>query len=178
MNLKSNLIKLSKMILQLSSLHTDEGIELIYDGDLIIGTEIFIENEGEYVLAADGGYKVGDRTIVVKDGKVEDIIIAATVEEPTETVEGPEQIVEETIVEETIVEEPTVDPKDAIIDELNARLAEKEQLISELESKIKELEEKLATKEEELQMSADVSAKEKMKKLPINTSGLKFNSWK
>lgn len=59
---------------QLESIDTDGG-ELKYEGELVAGTPVFLEDEaGNRTPAADGEYRTEDgRTIVVKDGKVVDV---------------------------------------------------------------------------------------------------------
>lgn len=69
---KVKLLKLSKVLLHLSETVTDKGT-LIATEELVIGVEVFIENEGEFIPAADGEYLTAEKKIVVKDGKVESI---------------------------------------------------------------------------------------------------------
>lgn len=177
MNLKSNLIKLSKMLLQLKSVMAGD-VELIYEGELAVGIEVYtLENE-EYVAAPDGEYKLENAILVIVEGKVSEI---------RSTEPEPEPIAEEPIVEPTVEElseEPTVEEvvevveeikEDARIAELEAVIAEKDAHIAELEAKIVELGEALSKKDEALKMSADIPAKEKVKRLPKVENGLKFN---
>lgn len=152
--MKSKLMKLAKMIMKLAEIETDKGV-LVYEGDLIEGTEVFIEKEGEMVPAEDGEYKVEERTIVVEGGVVKEIVeVEKPAEEPKEevVVEGEE------VVEEVIEEEPKEDDKDARIAELEAKVAELEAIIAEKDAVI-------AEQQAKLEMSADESPKAKMKKL-------------
>ena len=50
---KAKLLKLSKVLLQLSETITDKGT-LIATEELVVGVEVFVENEGEFIPAADG----------------------------------------------------------------------------------------------------------------------------
>ena len=86
MKKKQFLLKLSKMILNLASVETDKGV-LNYEGELVEGVEVFIEKEGEFVPADDGEYVVEDKTIVVAEGKVKEIIEVEKQPEVDETVE-------------------------------------------------------------------------------------------
>ena len=69
---KAKLLKLSKVLLQLSETITDKGT-LIATEELAVGVEVFVENEGEFIPAADGEYLTAKEKIVVRDGKVESI---------------------------------------------------------------------------------------------------------
>ena len=70
---------------ELASVATDKG-DLLYDGDLAVGTEVFVADaEGNQTPAADGDYVLEDgRTIKVADGKVSEIVEAAPAEETAE----------------------------------------------------------------------------------------------
>ena len=67
-------VALKKMLsLELGRVSTDKG-ELVYDGELAVGVEVFIEDEnGELQPAPDGEYIAENSTIIVKDGKVAEI---------------------------------------------------------------------------------------------------------
>jgi len=172
MNLKANLIKLSKMLLQLKSVMAGD-VELIYEGELAVGIEVFTLVDGEYASAPDGEYELENAVLVIAEGKVSEIRSTEPEPEPI-----PEVVVElpmeETPAEPEVVEPTVVEDKEAIIAELEERLAAKDEAIAVLDAKVKELEEALATKEEALQMSADKSAKEKIKEL--NKMALKKDS--
>ena len=77
--IKNKLFQLAKLILQLASLETTNGVKLIYEGSLEVGTEVFIEEEGELKPAPNAEYVTEDKTIVVKDGKVEAVEEASMV---------------------------------------------------------------------------------------------------
>ena len=69
---KAKLLKLSKVLLQLSETITDKGT-LIATEELVVGVEVFVENEGEFIPAADGEYLTAKEKIEVRDGRVESI---------------------------------------------------------------------------------------------------------
>ena len=83
MNVKALALKL--VMAKFESQKTDKG-ELNYEGELAIGTEVFVANEdGEPVAAADGEYTAEDgRVIVVTEGKVSEIREPEPEEEPAE----------------------------------------------------------------------------------------------
>ena len=66
----------------METITTDKG-ELTYNGELAVGTEVFIVDEnGESIPAEDGDYKVDGKVIKVVDGKVSEIVEDAPVAEP------------------------------------------------------------------------------------------------
>ena len=66
----------------METITTDKG-ELTYNGELAVGTEVFVVDEnGESIPAEDGDYKVEGKTIKVVDGKVSEIVEDAPVDEP------------------------------------------------------------------------------------------------
>lgn len=92
---KNKIIKLMKMLAKFAEVVTDKAT-LIYDGELVEGVEVSVENEaGEIVPAEDGEYKTETQIIKVEGGKVttiEDIEVEEEKEEPTTeepTVEEP-----------------------------------------------------------------------------------------
>lgn len=79
---------------QMETITTDKG-ELTYNGELSVGTEVFIVDEnGESIPAEDGDYKVDGKTIKVVDGKVSEIVEDAPVAESAEIAELKAQIKE------------------------------------------------------------------------------------
>ena len=66
----------------METITTDKG-ELTYNGELAVGTEVFVVGEnGESIPAEDGDYKIDGKTIKVVDGKVSEIVEDAPVSEP------------------------------------------------------------------------------------------------
>ena len=108
MNKKSFKMFFRSLLTKLGEVKTDKAV-LTYDGDgeLEVGMEVFVETGAEdsieYVHPEDGEYLAEDgRTIVIKDGFVEEIKEA----EPTEPMEPAEPATEE-MAEPT---EPTTEP--------------------------------------------------------------------
>lgn len=67
---------------EMETITTDKG-ELTYNGELAVGTEVFVVDEnGESIPAEDGDYKVDGKVIKVVDGKVSEIIEDAPASEP------------------------------------------------------------------------------------------------
>lgn len=163
---KNKLLKLAKMVMQFTEQQTDKGI-LTFDGELAVGTDLYIEVEGEFQPAQDGEYLTETQKITVKDGKVEEIE-AIEMPEP----EPIEEMVEEVEPEPTIEPEPTVEPdeRDTKIEELQAEVA---RLTEELAVKDTEIErlngenEQLKTEVETLK-NKPVEEPIKMNKTEVN----------
>lgn len=158
--MKNKLWKLAKMLIQFKEYITEQG-KLIVSGDLIEGTEVAIENEnGELVPVTDGEYKLDDVKVIVKEGKIAEIIS----EEPEHETEEPKN--EEPKTEEMKQPEPEEpkneepDEKDLRIEELEGLLKDRDAVIEELTAKIKELEDKLNKPvEDPVKMAATVQDK-------------------
>ena len=105
----------------LASVATDGG-ELSYEGELEVGTEVFvIDEEGNKTPAQDGDYKAEDgKTIKVADGKVAEIV-EETAEESTEDAK-----------DETAEQMETLSKENA---ELKAQVAELQKQVQELKNK-------------------------------------------
>lgn len=140
--MNAKLIKLAKLVMKFATLLTDKA-ELIYNGDVEVGVEVFIEDEaGEIVPAADGDYTAEDMVITVAEGVITEVKPVEEPEEPAEPAEPAKEPDEEEFAEpEEPAEpaEPEVDEKQAIIDELTAAIAEKDAQIADLQLKIEEL---------------------------------------
>lgn len=142
----------SVLSIQLAEVVTDKAT-LIYDAEeLVVDTEVFIKNENEEIVPAeDGEYITDEVTIVVKDGKVAEIIekeVEETVEEVIEAEEIIEEPAEEPIEEDVIVEEITEIPT-VKLEEILEVITALNNKVSALEGKITELEERLAKVEKE-----------------------------
>lgn len=119
--------KLAQILAQLSVVKTDKAV-LEYDGeDLVAGMAVYVTNEeGERVAPEDGEYTTEDsKVIVVKDGKVEEIIEVAEVDaeeepKPEDAPEGAEGKTgedapkKEEMEEEPVEDEPKETTEDAI----------------------------------------------------------------
>lgn len=150
-----NRLKLAKMLMQFAEIETDKG-KLTYEGELVEGTEVFIEIEGELVPAPDGDYSTDDQIITVAEGKVSKIEIVET-EDPEGDGEGdgegdPQE---------------NFDEKDDRIAELEAKVTELEAIIAERDARIAELEAQLVEKDEQLQMSVAKPAHKEIKDIVI-----------
>ena len=115
MNKKSFKMFFRSLLTKLGEVKTDKAV-LTYDGDgeLEVGMEVFVETGAEdsieYVHPEDGEYLAEDgRTIVIKDGFVEEIKEAKAEAEPTEPMEPAEPTEPST---ENMAEpmEPSADP--------------------------------------------------------------------
>lgn len=137
----------SVLSIQLAEVVTDKAT-LIYDAEkLVVGTEVFVKNENEEIVPAeDGEYITDEVTIVIKDGKVAEIIEKEVEEVEAETIieEPAENPIEEDVIVEEITEIPTVKLEEIleVITALNNK-------VSALEGKVTELEERLAKVEKE-----------------------------
>lgn len=155
--MKSKLLKLAKMLLNFKMIESDKGT-LIIDSELAIGAEISIEGEnGEVLPAPDGEYVIENQKITVGEGKITEIETIEP-EQPEET----ETETEEKLEEVPATEEPSNEPdeKDLRISELEGLLKDRDAIIEELTAKLKELEEKLNKPvEEPVKMAATVKEK-------------------
>ena len=155
MNKKNKLKLLFKsLFIQLGSMKTDEGVQLLWneDTELIVGYEVFIEQEAEngdleYVPAPDGEYKSGNTTVVIADGKCTEIRNEEPAQEPEQPAEEmaeevpaePEQPAEETPAEP---EQPAFDAEKAITDmraEYDQKFAEMQQQLSDMRAQLDDL---------------------------------------
>lgn len=120
---KNKIIKLMKMLAKFAEVVTDKAT-LIYDGELVEGVDVSVENEaGEIVPAEDGEYKTETQVITVEGGKVTKIEDIEVEEEPTE----------EPTTEEPTVEEPVEMSK------LEIKQQEFSQSYEDIERKLAEL---------------------------------------
>ena len=134
--MNKKLLQLRKMILSLGETETDKAV-LIYEGELTVGVEVFIEDEsGDFKPAEDGQYKSAEQIITVSDGKVtqiEDIEVA----DQQEDVETKEELDKEE--EARIAElEAELAMKQAELETKDARIAELEAELEELKAKLEE----------------------------------------
>lgn len=138
------------LLTKLGEVKTDKAV-LTYDGDgeLEVGMEVFVETEAddtiEYMHPEDGEYLAEDgRTIVIKDGFVEEIKEKEMVDEPmepateptTENMEEPMEPTTEPVTEEPA--EPTFDAE-AAYNELVAEMQAMKEELQELKDKVNSL---------------------------------------
>ena len=164
--MNSKLYKLAKMILNLAQIKTNKG-ELISETVIEVGSEVFIEDVNDMLVAApDGEYVTQDEvTIVVADGRIAEIREKEQEEQPTEeqqTEAEAEVEQEEQQPEQEPEQEPEADPKDeeiarlqAQIEELNNIIVEKDEEIGRLKAEL----EKSDSKPAEEQLKSQKAAK-------------------
>ena len=181
----SNLIKrlkLAKLLSMFAEITTNEGVVFDYEGDLEIGTEVFMPDEnGELVPVSDGEYVFDEKKYIVKSGKIETITVEEVAEEEKPAVEeepvnepAPEEEEKPANEEEAPKEEeepkteeeeekPAEEEEVKEDDEKDAKIAELEAKLAEAEAKISELEEKIAKAEEPVDEPADEKFKKQEK---------------
>ena len=161
--MNSKLYKLAKMILNLAQIKTNKG-ELISETVIEVGSEVFIEDANDMLVAApDGEYVTQDEvTIVVVNGKVAEIREKEQQEAPVEEQPMDEQPTEEPLAEEQPVEEQPVE-EDPVEDERDKRIAELEAQIEELNQVIVEKDEEIGRLKAELEKSDSRPAEEQLK---------------
>ena len=150
MNKKSFKMFFRSLLTKLGEVKTDKAV-LTYDGDgeLEVGMEVFVETEAddtiEYMHPEDGEYVMEDgRTIVIKDGFVEEIKEAEMPMEPateptTENMAEPTEPMEPTTEPTTEpVTEPTFDAE-AAYNELLAEVQTLKADLQELKDKVNSL---------------------------------------
>lgn len=157
-------LKLAKMLAKFAEIETDKG-NLIYEGEFVEGVEVFVEKEGEIVPAEDGEYIYEEKTVVVKEGKIESIKEA---EKPVEEVEKVEEVKEvkaeaEPQAEPETPAEPETDPKDEEIAKLNDIIVELKKEIEAKDAEIAELKGKPSEAPIEMGYSKAVKASGAMK---------------
>lgn len=105
-------ITLKRMLsLELGRVATDKG-ELVFDGELAVGVEVFVEDEnGELIPAPNGEYDAENSVIVVEDGKVAEIKEKEAENAPDETNEETEEPAEN--VEAEQIDEPAAESAEA-----------------------------------------------------------------
>ena len=129
--------ELAKLLIKYSVVKTDKAV-LEYDGEeLVAGMDVYITNEdGDKLPAEDGEYVTEDnKTITVKDGKVESIV------DPVAEVDAEEDepMVDEPVAEEPVAEEPTKEEDvNTKIDELRKEVDELYKIVDSLLQKVGE----------------------------------------
>ena len=145
----NKLMRLARMVLKFMTTMVGE-VEWVHEGELAVGVEVYTEDEnGELIPVADGEYETETNKIIVKDGKIEEMIEITPEPEPKPTPE-PEPQPEPMAAEP----EPTTEPQEPQPDEKDAKIAELTNKIAELNTKIAVLVEEIDNKNdliEELQ---------------------------
>lgn len=130
-----NIIKLSKQLSKFVSIPYADG-NLICDGELEVGKELFIEDANGNLSPAEGEYETDDKIIRVEKGIISEIVEK---EEPAGTEEQTQNLEDETNANASVDED-----KDKKIAELEAKVAELEAKIAELTSSMNFVKEELA----------------------------------
>ena len=183
-NMKLSTLKnlLKSILVEMNEVSTQKGI-IVWNGEeeLAVGDAVKgLNEEGTEVDLEDGDYVTEDgKTIVVKEGKVEEIKEAEEeapvveeekpIEEEPKPIEGEEKPIEE---EEKPIEEE--DEKDLKIKELEEALAAKDAEIEELKAKIAELENEPAAKSAEQTFAETVVKEDNSPKGKMAKRGYRF----
>lgn len=137
-----NIIKLSKQLSKFVSIPYADG-NLICDGELEVGKELFIEDANGNLSPAEGEYETDDKIIRVEKGIISEILEKEEEKESAGTEEQTQNLEDETKSESK--DNGSVDEdKDKKIAELEAKVAELEAKIAELTSSMNFVKEELA----------------------------------
>ena len=126
--------ELAKLLIKYSVVKTDKAV-LEYDGnDLVAGMDVYVTDEnGDKVPAEDGEYVTEDnKTITVKDGKVESIVDKAAEVDADEEEKKEDEPMVEPIVEEPMPEEKKEDEENVNLEDVNTAIDEMRKEIDEL----------------------------------------------
>ena len=117
-----NIIKLSKQLSKFVSIPYADG-NLICDGELEVGKELFIEDASGNLSPADGEYETDDKIIRVENGIISEILEKEEEKQTAGTEEQTQNLEDETKSESK--DNGSVDEdKDKKIAELEAKIAE------------------------------------------------------
>ena len=136
--------ELAKLLIKYSVVKTDKAV-LEYDGEeLVAGMDVYItDEEGNKVPAEDGEYVTEDnKTITVKDGKVESIVDKAAEvdaeEEEKKEDEPMEEPMEEPMPEDKKEDEVSLEDVNTAIDEMRKEIDELYKIVDSLLQKVGE----------------------------------------
>ena len=138
--------ELAKLLIKYSVVKTDKAV-LEYDGnDLVAGMDVYITNEnGDKVPAEDGEYVTEDnKTITVKDGKVESIVDPSAEVDAEEEEKKEDEPMEEPAKEEEPMpddkkeDEVSLEDVNTAIDELRKEVDELYKIVDSLLKKVGE----------------------------------------
>ena len=170
--MNSKLLKLARMIarmiVNLSEVKTNKG-ELISETVIEVGSEVFVEDTNDMLVAApDGEYVTQDEvTIVVADGRISEIREKEQEEAPVEEQPTEQQTEEVEQAEEQPTEEqkPEQEPENQkpVEDEKDKRIKELEAQVEELNNIIVEKDEEIGRLKAELEKSDSRPAEEQLK---------------
>ena len=126
--------ELAKLLIKYSVVKTDKAV-LEYDGEeLVAGMDVYItDEEGNKVPAEDGEYVTEDnKTITVKDGKVESIVDKAAEVDAEEDEKKEDEPMVEPIVEEPMPDDKKEDEENVNLEDVNTAIDEMRKEIDEL----------------------------------------------
>ena len=135
--------ELAKLLIKYSVVKTDKAV-LEYDGEeLVAGMDVYItDEEGNKVPAEDGEYVTEDnKTITVKDGKVESIVDKAAevdAEEEKKEDEPMEEPMEEPMPEDKKEDEVSLEDVNTAISEMRKEIDELYKIVDSLLKKVGE----------------------------------------
>ena len=137
--------ELAKLLIKYSVVKTDKAV-LEYEGEeLVAGMDVYVTTEeGDKVPAEDGEYLTEDnKTITVKDGKVESIVdpvaeVDAEEDEKKENEPMVEPIAEEPMPEDKKEDEVNLEDVNTAIDELRKEVDELYKIVDSLLKKVGE----------------------------------------
>ena len=141
-----NIIKLSKQLSKFVSIPYADG-NLICDGELEVGKQLFIEDASGNLSPAAGEYETDDKIIRVENGIISEILEKEEEKQSDGTEEQTQDLEDETKSESKdngSVDEDKDKDKDKKIAELEAKVAELEAKIAELTSSMNFVKEELA----------------------------------
>lgn len=133
-----NIIKLSKQLSKFVSIPYADG-NLICDGELEVGKELFIEDANGNLSPAEGEYETDDKIIRVEKGIISEIVEKEEEKQSAGTEEQTQNLEDESKANASVDED-----KDKKIAELEAKVAELEAKIAELTSSMNFVKEELA----------------------------------
>lgn len=134
MKLSQIKMELAKLLVQYSVIKTDNGILNFEGNELLVGADVYVEDEnGEKIIATDGEYKTEDNKIItVVNGKVESIVEVEVEDEVEPTIELEEEVVEEPTTEEVVTEEITELEEETNKEDVNTAIDELRKEVNEL----------------------------------------------
>lgn len=149
-------LALSKLIASFSEVHTDKGVLTNpEDGELVEGTELYTEKDGEFIPAEDGEYSLEDgTTLIIVSGRVESITNPVKEEEKFSEVPADPAPVVEPVKEEPA---PIVEPEPVKEEPVDA-VKELTAVVEALSGKLSEYEKQLAAQQELLTKMSQMSA--------------------
>lgn len=171
MNLKQRArLKLAKMLnIKFEEVKT-ETAELLIDGEVQIGAEVFMyDEEGELTIPTDGEYKYEDKVLVIEGG------IITEIKEESKEDEEDEEVKEEGEIKTEMEEEPKEDEMSVRVEALEEQVKTLVDIIKEITGAVDEVKEDVEEVAEDVE-AIDSEFKKvagKSVKQPINKKTIK-----